>query len=354
MSLIALATGGTGGHLLPAQRVAYELLERGQEVFLVGGNLHRNPYVEEGNLRIESLSAAPLNLSPHRIIQQSGRILLGFLQALRLFKKARPDLLVGFGGYASFPPLLSAQLMGIPYLLVEPNAYPGRITRLFARRALEICGQYFEAAHHLPRPITPISLPLSVASFSKGESRKRLGLDPDLPTFLIMGGSQGADILNDTFAQLIREGGLPHPLQILQTAGSERKAAELRTLYQQAGVSSHVTGYSNQMELFWKAADFALLRSGASTVAESLFFGVPALFVPFARAADDHQRANALPLVEAGGAGLLLEERCKPEALRGELFQEGVWEKRREVVQEIAKNWSLRPTLADRIIQFAS
>ncbi len=209
-----------------------------------------------------------------RALAKSARVLLDF----------RPDVLVGLGGYGCVPPVTAAALMGIPYVLLEQNILPGRANRTLAPMAARVYAQW--EGTRLRGRILAAGSPLrpGLRRVSREEACLRLGLDPRRPTVLVLGGSQGAEALN---AIEIRA-------QSVRITGRGRSAQ-----------GTVVREYVNEMEVAYSAADLAVSRAGALAIAELAYFGVPTVLVPYPRAAENHQRANARAL---GNAVWVIEE----------------------------------------------
>jgi UDP-N-acetylglucosamine--N-acetylmuramyl-(pentapeptide) pyrophosphoryl-undecaprenol N-acetylglucosamine transferase len=301
-----LAGGGTGGHVIPALAIARELKSRyaagtlfigtarGIETRLVPAAGFELRLIRVGALKNVSL-ATRLKTAFHlpRSIWDSREMLAGF----------RPDVVIGVGGYASGPAMLAAVLSGIPTLAFEPNVVPGFANRLIAPMVSAAAVHFEETARYFRRsqitgvPVRP--------EFFRLPPRK----PSDRPTLLVFGGSQGAHAINQamTGALAALHASIPGFHIIHQTG--ERDYKDAQAAYLAAGVSAEVLPFIDDMPGAFARADLLLCRSGASTVAEITAAGKPAIFVPFPRAADDHQKRNALALEQAG-AGVLLEEKA--------------------------------------------
>jgi len=298
---ILFAVGGTGGHLLPAQALARELTEE-YEVLFGGGKLSSNRYFHRDLFSYRDVaSSTPLRGSPVRAAFELGR---GVKQSLSLFKDYKPDLVVGFGSFHSFPILAAAKLKKVPYLLVEQNALPGRVNRLFASGALFSAIQFEEAKRFLKGKAQQATIPSwSKEATEKGEARLYFDLDPDLFTLLAFGGSQGASAINVAVSRL----SLQHPFQVLHFCGDESEVMGLKKVYRERGILACVKPFEKKMENAWSAADLAICRSGAATLAEMISYGVPAVLIPWPEATDDHQTKNAEALNGLGGAYLVAQ-----------------------------------------------
>lgn len=305
--LIVLASGGTGGHIYPAAATAKALLERGFEVAFIG---------QQGGLEARIVPAEGLPFYGVRAgkwhrgrpdPRQALRAALGLTDALRLIRTLKPVLVLGFGGFASFPALAAARLLGVPYALHEQNAYPGKVVRWFARGARFIATATAEAGEHLKRPTKVVGVPVREVKVDKKYARRELGLPEQGTITLVMGGSQGSVMLNsavpDAFAGLSE--GLRASLTVLHGSGP----ANLKLTRERCAdfPNYRVDGYLESV-LAWSAADLGITRAGNGTLAEAAFHGVPLVMVPLPSAAENHQLHNARA-AEAAGAGTLVEER---------------------------------------------
>lgn len=303
---LVLATGGTGGHIYPAVATARELGRRGYEVVFVG---------QEGGLEARVVPAEGLSFYGVRAgkwhrgrpdPRQAVRAGLGFTDAVTLLKRLRPPLVLGFGGFASFPALAAARLLNIPYALHEQNVFPGKVVRWFAGGACFVAVAATETGAHLNIPTTPVGLPVREVQVPKREARQRLGLPETGAVTLVMGGSQGSLVLNQAVPAAFKR--LPEALKADLTVLHSSGPSHLEATQQAARDLPHyrVDPYLESV-LAWSAADLGVTRSGNGTLAEAAFYGVPLVMVPLPSAAENHQRYNA-QAVQAAGAGRVVEE----------------------------------------------
>jgi len=297
-----LATGGTGGHVFPALALAAEATAAGWSVTLLGGaDGPEAGWAGDAGVAFHGVEVGKLDRerpSPAALL----RALRGIVQATRLVRRTRPDLLVGFGGFASLPGVAAARLTGTPYALHETNAVPGLVTRAFARHARLVVLTQAVTAARLPRARTAVvPLPVRGRRVPRDEARAALGVPPQATLTLVLGGSQGSAYLNDTVPAVAARLQADHPdLWLLQQTGErwlpsarERWGGRPRTLL--AGFVDAATAFS--------AADLAITRGGFGTLADAAFHGVPLVVVPLPTASEDHQRHNAEALA-ADGAGV--------------------------------------------------
>ena len=301
---ILFAVGGTGGHLFPAQALARQLKEYHHEILFAGGRLGSNPFFNKLQFPFQEItSASPFRSNPFRA---SVQLLFGMRQSLHLLKEFSPDCIVGFGSFYSFPILAAARMRKIPYILVESNAHPGKVNRLFSAGAKLSSVQFEEASSGLKGQVLLAKMPFwsevtPSAYLDKEEAKKYFQLDPFRFTLLIFGGSQGAAVLNKAGALLEKD------LQVLHFCGKSHDPSELDAQYKKQGILASVKTFEEKMHVAWRAADLALCRSGAGTLNELIEFSVPAVLVPWPGSSENHQHKNAKALESRGGA-LLLEQ----------------------------------------------
>lgn len=303
---LVLATGGTGGHIYPALAVARAAAERGHRVAVLGqqGGMEAQLVPDEG-FAFSGVRAGKWDRqSPDP--RQALAALRGVFEAVGWMRRERPDLVAGFGGYASFPGCLAAAVLGVPLVLYEGNAFPGRVTRWFARRARLVLASQPAVAERLPqaRELRLIGFPVRRATSDRRAARAALGLPQEALVTLVMGGSQGSVALNRAVPNAFERLDLERPHLVLHSSG-ERWYPELSARV--ADLQGYRATPFVDAGLAWPAADLAITRAGFSTLAEAASFGVPLIAVPLPSAAEDHQRHNAAAL-EAAGAGRMLEE----------------------------------------------
>src|SRR5205823_3721952 len=230
-------------------------------------------------------------------------------QARRILAEFNPDIVIGVGGYASGPAMMGAIMKGIPTLAFEPNVVPGFANRVVAHW-VSAAAVHFEETAKLFRHAEITGVPVRQAFFQTPTKPPETQ-----PTLLVFGGSQGAHAINQAMIQCLPELLKQAPgVHIIHQTG-ERDYNEAQAAYQRSGVSAEVHKFITDMPAFFARADLLLCRSGASTVAEITAAGKPAIFVPFPRAADDHQKRNAEALERAGAAGMLEEAQLTRESL---------------------------------------
>ena len=311
---IIIATGGTGGHIYPAYAIAQQLRSKSEdiEILVAGGNLTKNPYLPTGDFEFKSVGCGLNSKATIWNIWNKGlHTFKGLWESNRLIRKFKPDLVVGFGSYHTVPLLIAARLKKVPYILHESNYVPGKVTRSFSRTA-KLTGVQFPATSSLINGKSlEVGVPLregytSVFN-SPEEARISLGLDPKRLTLLIFGGSQGALTLNTEVSSAILDlAEKSKNFQLIHLTGNQSIAKELKTFYESIGVLAFVKDFEVKMDLAWSAADLAITRSGALTIAEAIAFEVPLILIPYPFATDAHQEKNALHMTDTVKGGKIL------------------------------------------------
>ncbi len=317
--VVVIAAGGTGGHLFPAAAFAEEMRRRDWRVVLMTDARGRRYAENFPAERIEDVAAASPSANPLKAIPAALKIWRGINQAKRRFAELRPSLVAGFGGYPSFPALMAARARKVPIIIHEQNSVLGRVNRAMATSAAIVaCG--FERLDRLPvaararkRAIgNPVRAPILAArerGYPEAPAGGRLNL-------LIIGGSQGARIFGDVIPAAIASlpAALRARLDVVHQVREEQIEAA-RDVYAAAEVKAEVAPFFGNMGNLLAAAHLVIARAGASTVTELQVAGRPAILVPFAAAADDHQTANAAGLTDVGAADVITEAAFEPHAL---------------------------------------
>ena len=304
-----LAGGGTGGHVIPALAIAQELQKRyGAEVLFIGtARGIENRLVPAAGFPLRLVQVGALNkVSLKTRVKTLFDLPRAVWDARRILSEFAPDVVIGVGGYASGPAMLAAILKRIPTLAFEPNVVPGFANRVVARMVSAAAVHFQETARYFPRAVVT-GVPVRDAFFKIAGT----ATVNEKPTLLVFGGSQGANAINQAMIQCLPELVKQVPdIHIIHQTG-ERDYNDAQAAYQKAGSSAEVYPFITDMPAFFARADLILCRSGASTVAEITAAGKPAVFVPFPRAADDHQRVNAQALERAGAAVVAEETRLE-------------------------------------------
>ena len=315
---VMVMAGGTGGHVYPALAVAEWLMEQGADLFWMGTrDSFESRLVPEKGIRMEWIDIKGVRgTGIKRRLLAPLQIMRALYQAVRVIRRNRPQVVLGMGGFASGPGGLVARLMGIPLVIQEQNRIPGLTNRLLSR----IASQVFEAFPGSFQSVDAMACGNPVRKEIEAiEMPQQRLTGRALPIrLLVLGGSLGAKVLNET---------LPRTLALLnsdQRPVVRHQCGRLhleatRAAYREAGVRAEIHAFEEDMAEAYRWADLVICRAGALTVSELTAAGLGAILVPYPHAVDDHQTLNARYLVDAG-AGLLLPQReLTPESLLARL-----------------------------------
>lgn len=351
---VILAGGGTGGHVIPALAIAQELrsryhaevlfvgTQRGIEIRLVpaaGFQLH---LIQVGALnRVDLATRLKTVLDLPRALMESAKLIREF----------RPNVMIGVGGYASGPAMLTAAMMSVPTIAFEPNVVPGFANRMVAPM-VSAAAVHFEATCHYFRNCHVTGVPVR-QEFFHVPARPPVGSKDTRPTLLVFGGSQGAHAINqavlDALPKLMEA--VPGIHVIHQTG--ERDYVPAQEVYLRTMISAEVSPFIDDMPGAFARADLLVCRSGASTVAEITAAGKPAIFVPLPTAADDHQTQNAATLADGGAARLLPQSELSSDRLVNEIAELLRDRARLAAMAEAARRFA-HPDAAARIAALAA
>ncbi len=323
---VAIAAGGTGGHLFPAQSLAQELERRGHRVVLFTDERVRDYGKSFPAEAVHVVPSATLVFrKPLSLPRALFKLAKGTFKTWAQMTREKPQALVAFGGYPSLPPVFASLMRGVPLVLHEQNAVMGRANRLAARWADAVAGS-FESVKYLPdqardrlvqtgNPVRDAVIVVSDTPYP----------DMDLDSafhLLVFGGSQGARAFSQIIPKAIEalSSELKARLNIVQQCRPE-DIDQVRRVYDMAGVHAELNHFFDDMPERIAAAHLVISRSGASTVAEIACIGRPAIFVPFPHALDQDQKVNAGVLADAGGGWVWEEKALAPDALTKRLSE---------------------------------
>jgi UDP-N-acetylglucosamine--N-acetylmuramyl-(pentapeptide) pyrophosphoryl-undecaprenol N-acetylglucosamine transferase len=321
---ILLAAGGTGGHLFPAAALAQELARRGFAVELATderAEQYGSDFPARAVYRVPS--ATFTSRSPLAVIKTLGRLGSGFLRARRLLEMVQPLVVIGFGGYPTLPPIMAARSLGIPTMIHEQNAVMGRANRLLSRFA-DAIALSFSPTKRLHRsaekrsqltgnPVRDTVMAYRDVAYTPPEAAGRL-------LVLVFGGSQGAHFFSELLPPALEM--MPSPFRWRLTVVQQVRQEDLATVreaYKEANIAAHLAPFFRDMPERIANAHLVIARAGASTVAELMAIGRPALLVPLPHALDNDQLENATRLEEGGGGWCLRQSELNPERLSQEL-----------------------------------
>ncbi len=320
---IALAAGGTGGHMFPAEALAQELRRRGYPILLVtderGARYAKNFPADD---RFQISAATPSVGGPVAKAAAAFSIAGGLIKSLSEFRRRGVRATVGFGGYPSLPAVKAAAILQIPYAVHEQNGVLGRANRVLAGRAAFIAHGFanLEKVPSTKAPIIEIGNPvrdgvtaLMNAPFTAPEANGQINL-------LAFGGSQGASLFSSVIPAAIAN--LPEELRrrlsVVQQA-RETEQPEVEEIYERAGVKAEIAPFFADMPARLAASHLVIARAGASTVSEISTIGRPSVLIPLGIAMDDHQTGNARALSDVGAAVMMPEKEFTAESLSAQL-----------------------------------
>lgn len=315
---IAIACGGSGGHLFPGVAIAEEFTDFGiqVELFITSKKVDEAGVSTLKDIRIHKLPGKPFSLKNLPGFLYS--LLASYLESCRQIERSRPSAMIATGSFACLGPVLAARRAGARIYLHEANSIPGRAVRMLAANVDRIYS-FFPGIDKKLREGSCLRLGMPVRRqfepFDPVACRLQLGLRSDGPTLLVMGGSQGARPLNNFLFNHIREIELAIPnLQIIHITGPydfEKSVALSRR--DDVGLRIIPKPFLTEMEFAYGAANVALCRSGASTIAELAAMGVPSILVPYPHSADGHQDLNARLVSDSGAAVMCRQKELTPE-----------------------------------------
>jgi UDP-N-acetylglucosamine--N-acetylmuramyl-(pentapeptide) pyrophosphoryl-undecaprenol N-acetylglucosamine transferase len=347
---VVLAGGGTGGHVIPALAIARELRARyaARLLFIGTDRGIETRLVPSADFKLKRIKVGPLkNVTFATRMHTLLELPLAVQHCHQILKDFLPDVVIGVGGYASGPAMLAAILRRTPTLAFEPNIVPGFANRVVGRMVSAGAVHFPETARYFRNPkVTGVPVRpefFGVPARPAGEGK----------TLLVFGGSQGAAAINRVVLEAlprIRQSLLQ--IRIIHQTG-ERDYDKARVAYEKAKGMSEVHPFINAMPAAFAQADLLLCRSGASTVAEVAASGRPAIFVPFPRAADDHQLRNAEALAQAGAAVVIPESQFTADVLVSKLHELLQDRSRLERMSAAARSLA-RPDAAGEIASIAA
>ena len=336
-----IMAGGTGGHIFPGLAVAESLREAGWRVHWLGvpGNMESQwvpqrgfafEPVEFGGVRgkgIVSLALLPM------------RLLKAFWQSIQVVRRVKPDVVVGLGGYITFPGGMMSVLLGKPLVLHEQNSVAGMANRVLAG----VADCIFTAFPNVLKKAVWVGNPLRQDFLNKPSPAERFAARTGPLKLWVVGGSLGAQALNEIVPKALAL--MPeHKRPVVVHQSGAKQIDALRSNYEKAGVQAELTPFIEDTAQAFAQADLIICRSGASTVTEIAAVGAAAIYVPFPFAVDDHQTTNAQFLVAEGGGWLMPQADLTPQALADKL--ESIT--REELLACAEKAWALKKTQATR------
>jgi UDP-N-acetylglucosamine--N-acetylmuramyl-(pentapeptide) pyrophosphoryl-undecaprenol N-acetylglucosamine transferase len=312
MSTALIMAGGTGGHIFPGLAVAEALREQGWQVHWLGGpDSMESRLVPPRGFGFEQIDFSGVRgKGPITLALLPLRLLKAFWQSIQVVRRVKPDVVVGLGGYITFPGGMMAVLLGKPLILHEQNSVAGMANKVLAG----VADRIFTTFPGVFAKGQWIGNPLRKEFLQQPPPQERMAGREGLRKLLVIGGSLGAKALNEAVPQALALIPLAQRPQVIHQGG-EKQIDALRANYTAAGVQAELTPFITNTAQAFAQADVVICRAGASTVSEIAAIGAAAIFVPFPSAVDDHQTHNAKFLSEQGAATLLPQSELNPKKL---------------------------------------
>ena len=321
---VILAAGGTGGHVFPAKALAEALKEQGHRPVFITDKRTAN-YLNVKNIPVHVIPAS----SPGRGIisfpVSMVKIAWGMAKSSYYMSMVVPDVVIGFGGYPSFPTMEVARRRGYKTIIQEQNSVLGRVNKFLSSSVHAIATAFDSvkgiaetSTHKMIRIGNPVRAEVKAL---RDISYPALSEDSTLRV-LVMGGSQGATVFSEIVPEAIKN--LPDALKQRISVSQQCRASDVdhvRESYAVAGITAHVATFFDHIEEEYAKAHLLISRAGASTLAELTTIGLPAILVPYPNAMDDHQTANAKAAEESGGAWVMVQDNFTVDALSGRLTE---------------------------------
>jgi UDP-N-acetylglucosamine--N-acetylmuramyl-(pentapeptide) pyrophosphoryl-undecaprenol N-acetylglucosamine transferase len=351
---ILITGGGTGGHLFPGIAVAEAILKKypGSEVVFIGTErqidakaLRNRPFTTI-SLKSSGLKGLGLSAKLRTILHMPASL----SAAASIIRKSQPDIVLGVGGYVTGPVLLAARLLRVPCAIHEQNSVPGLANRLLGKIVDKVFISLPGSESYFPRRKTvvtgnPVREELLAAALAADTGKE------EHPTLLVLGGSQGAHRLNMLMLEALADqtAMLPPRFKVIHQTGTDDRDA-VREEYDRLGIEAEVADFFQNMAPLYQKAALVISRAGATTLAEIMMFGIPAILIPYPHAADNHQEKNGQILVDRGGASMFAEGELTGARLGREILRLLTdAEQRREMARKMR---SLAcPQATDTIIQ---
>lgn len=339
ISKVVLAVGGTGGHIIPALAARETFIKEKVEVLLLGKGLTRFLEGEPDVLYYDIPSGSPFSLRPNQMFSGARQLYQGYMAALRMIKSFAPDVAVGFGSYHSLPAILASIRKRIPLFLHEQNVVPGKVNKLFSHFAKGVGMSFSAAGEHFRCRAEEVFLPIR-------EPSEQIVFPEASPVICVVGGSQGAKILNDCVPKALAYVREKHAnLYVHHIVGPKGDLEGVSRVYQDAGIQHKVTFFEKNILGVLQASDLVIGRAGATILNELLWVQVPAILIPYP-GAHGHQEANAKFFTQTlGGGTMILQKHLTEESLRKQVLlalDPATSENRRKAMLDAQKNKSFK------------
>lgn len=327
MKKVCFAAGGTGGHMIPAYTLAAQVSHACSIFFCGVGLSHHKERLQQQTIPFYSLEGGtPFYKNPIRSLKNIGLLLIGVCQCWKIYRKEKPDLVIGFGSFHSFPALLCAYLYKVPILLFESNVQIGRVNEFCSNWSSLFLGVFRESYQSVSGRCRQVGLPMyKPFGISSRTARAYFGLEAERPTLLVTGGSLGARYINQMIAGI-----LPNlsdmGIQVIHLVGADEDISLLREKYKLHQIPVALKSFETKMHLAWIAADMAICRSGAATLNELIEFEVPTITIPYPFSSRRHQMSNATYFSNVVQGGITINEGESTDSILQSIHK--VWENR--------------------------
>lgn len=286
---IIIAAGGTGGHLFPAQALAKQIGTEMSPIFMSAGLSHNRFFQKETYPFYDIPSATIFRKNPMMLLKAGFSLLRGVWKSFRILRKERPQFILGFGSFHSFPVLVAGKLLGIPFALYESNARAGKVNRLLSKWAKFSAIQFEADQIGLKGRLIPVQMPTQMMTHLE-DPYEYFQLAKKKCTLLVFGGSQGARSINAMILEMLPK---LQEAQVIHILGKGEDLEKVKKQYQNHGIIACIKAFEPKMPLAWTIADFCISRAGAMTLAEQIQFVVPSILIPYPHATENHQAFNA-------------------------------------------------------------
>ncbi len=361
---ILLAGGGTGGHFYPLMAVVdaldaiaeQEKIVKMDIIFMSVSPYDKNLLLQKG-VHFKKIYAGKMRRYFSLLnILDFFKTISGIIKAIWSIYLDFPDVIFSKGGYASFPAVFAARLFGIPLIIHESDAVPGKVNAWSGKFAKRIAVSFSAAAKYFPPgkiALTGNPVRKEFLIPAKAGAKEFLDLEEDLPTILVMGGSQGAKKINDIFLDIVPE--LVKNYQIIHQCGTNNiKEVEGRSLVllEKSSYKSryHIFPYLDlsNLRMSYGSADLIVSRAGSGSISEIAISGLPSIIIPIANSAQNHQKENAYAYAAVGATDVIEEQNLSPHLLQSEIEKLMADKNKRKEMSEAAKNFS-KPDAAEKI-----
>lgn len=327
MKKILLSTGGTGGHVFPAISLAEELKTRGYEIHLIS-DLRGQKYLNSDlntdlNIIIHIIDIHISKANIIKFVKSVLQLVNAIFKSIFLIYKIKPDIVIGFGGYPTFAPLLASTILNVPIVLYEQNSFIGKSNRIFARFAKKIALSYKQTINVCDKYSDKLILTGDIVRGNIKSLKPKNDFRNDDFNILIFGGSQGAKIFSTLVPESIRLLLINHPnlnISITQQV-SKTEQEEVEKFYKELGIKYEISEFFHDIYKKYEKAQLVISRSGASTIAELTYIGLPAIFIPYPCSAENHQLHNAMQLSALDASWYFEQEKVNPIKLSEKIFE---------------------------------